>query len=115
MANYTPKIEINTLRPCLVNGRRAMFHCWSIMARAVPPKGMTEEETDERFQYTTTRALVEFEDGTMGRPWPSEIRFIDGGNFDAWDWDGMEQKAAQENAEPLPFTMEPVAEVANED
>lgn len=110
MENCALKIENHKLRPCLVNGRRALFHCWSVMARAVPPKGMTEEETEERFQHTTTRALVEFADGTIGRPWPSEIRFIDGGNFDEWDWDGMEQKAAQEYAEPLPFTFDPIAE-----
>lgn len=105
MANCALKIESHPLRPCLVNGRRALFHCWSIMARAVPPKGMSESETDERFQYASTRGLVEFEDGTMGRPWPSEIRFIDGGNFDAWDWEQMEQAAAQENEEETPWTM----------
>lgn len=78
------------LRPCLVNGRRALFHCWSILARAVPPKGMNEEETDERFQYTTTRALVEFEDGTIGRPWPSEIRFVDN-VFSGYTWNEPEE------------------------
>lgn len=93
MECYNSKIEITAQRPCLVNGRRAIFHCWSVMARCVPPKGMTEEETEERFQHTTTRALVEYEDGTMGRPWPSEVRFLDGGVFDKYDWDAMERRA----------------------
>ena len=89
-------------RPCWVNGRRAMFHQWANSARAVVPRGMTEEDTQERYQYHSVRGIVEYEDGTMDRAWPSEIQFADGGDFDAWCWEEMEHKAAQARADREP-------------
>lgn len=79
LTNYG--IEINNVRrPCYVDGKRAMFHRWVDNARPVKPRG---QETDdaENYQLYTVHALVEYEDGTMERVWPSHIRFADGGQF----------------------------------
>lgn len=88
-------------RPCWVNGRRAMFHQWANSARAVVPRGMTEEDTQERYQYHSVRGIVEYEDGTMDRAWPSEIQFADGGDFHRYNWEWMEE-ALQARADREP-------------
>lgn len=77
------KIEItNERRPCYVNGKRAMFHRWADNARPVKPRGMENDENADVYQLHTVHALVEYEDGTMERVWPSSIQFADGGDFD---------------------------------
>lgn len=74
-------------RPCYVNGRRALFHRWVNTANPSLPRGV--EATDEKaryFQHRSTHALVEYEDGFMARVWPQDIRFVDGGRFDEFEW-----------------------------
>lgn len=77
-------------RPCLVAGKRAIFHRWADNARPVVPRGMDATDTDVRYQCATVHGIVEYEDGTVQRVWPSEIQFIDGGAFDCYDWDALE-------------------------
>lgn len=51
-------IEIKqSLRPCIVNGQKALFHCW------------------ENNSYTF--GIIEREDGTVHECYPDEIRFVD--------------------------------------
>ena len=86
------KIIMSTceMRPCWVNGRRAIFHRWTDSARPVKPRSR-DEETDERLQKWSVHGIVEYEDGTVDREWPSAIRFADSmGHFAEWDWEGME-------------------------
>lgn len=74
-------------RPCMVNGRRAMFHRWADSARPVTPRDLEEEEMyGPRYQLYSVHGIVEFEDGTVQRVWPSDIRFIDGGDFADYVW-----------------------------
>lgn len=76
-------------RPCLARGERALFHCWADNARPGTAYGTVESEAERRFQLWSVGAIVEFEDGTCRRVWPSEVQFLDGGNFDAYDWDDL--------------------------
>lgn len=83
-------------RPCYVNGRQALFHRWVNTANPVLPKGV--DPGDERakfFQHRSTTGLVEYEDGTLARVWPQEIRFADGGRFRELEWLPLEQEEAE--------------------
>lgn len=83
-------------RPCIVEGRRAIWHRWSDSARPKPPRAMAEEENAQYFQVWNVHAIIEFEDGTVARVWPSAVQFVDGGAFDSFEWP----------TDDLPFTME---------
>lgn len=63
-------------RPCLVDGRKALFHRWVDNARPVRRKYANEDDT-ENYQLHNVQALVEYEDGTVARVWPQHIQFID--------------------------------------
>ena len=90
----TPRFEVRQeLRPCLVNGRRALFHRWADSARPVVPRGLEEIDAETRYQCWNVHGIVEYEDGTVQRVWPSEIQFVDGGDFHLWDWETMERRA----------------------
>lgn len=87
MAMFSQKVTIEQeRRPCIVNGQRAMFHRWADSARPVTPRGIEEDETSERYQLHSVHGIVEFEGGTVQRVWPSEIRFIDHSEFEAYVW-----------------------------
>ena len=90
---YTPRP-----RPCIVQGSRAIWHRWRDSAR---PKHGSRLETDENadyFQVWNVHAIVEFEDGTVARVWPSNVQFVDGGAFADFEW--------PETEEELPWTPE---------
>ena len=64
-------------RPCYVKKPntnkgdvKGMFHCW------VKEKGQT------MYSPEVTKALVEYENGTMHKVMPEVVRFVDGGDFD---------------------------------
>ena len=79
-------------RPCYANGRKALFHRWVNTANPTTPKGV--DPSDEKvkfFQHRSTTGLVEFEDGTLARVWPQDIRFADGGRFDKCEWRPIER------------------------
>lgn len=83
-------------RPCLVRGRRAIFHRWVNSAHPALPRGEQITENNRYYQFRRTEALVEYEDGTVARVYPSDVQFIDGGGFDAWDWDTLEAQHGTE-------------------
>lgn len=83
-------------RPCLVNGKKALFHQWMNMAYTIgesiavggPPAGQIE--------YTV--ALVEMEDGKITRAKPECIRFMDSTErFGSIAWPEPEQEGEQHN------------------
>ena len=85
------QVSFSDCRPCYVNGQRAIFHRWADNARPVVPYGKFADETDERWQCWTVKGVVEFEDGTVARVWPYEIRFLDSrALFDSIAWEQME-------------------------
>lgn len=79
------------IRPCIINGRRAIFHRWINSAHPVPPRGSEINEKTRYYQFRRTEALVEYEDGTVDRVYPTEIKFVDGGAFAAFDWSGAKE------------------------
>lgn len=89
-------------RPCWVRGKKAMFHCWVNAAHPVPPRNVPVEQIDEKtryFQFRSTTALVEFEDGTCARVYPNEIQFADGGRFEDYAWLPMAEGGQEDGAE----------------
>lgn len=96
MENEKMTIRSGEYRPCMVNGRRALFHRWTDSARPVKPRGLEAEEKAQRFQVWSVHGIVEYEDGTVARVWPSDIQFVDGGYFADYDW-------PQDDTEGLPF------------
>lgn len=91
-AKYSTPLPVefrpSELRPCIVNGRRAVFHRWINIAHPVPPRGSEINENTRYFQYRRTEALVEYEDGMIDRVFPTDIKFLDGGAFARFDWSG---------------------------
>ena len=61
------------LRPCLANDRKAFFHRWTECSNVVPPSPMVGGTPSS---YSTF-AIVEYEDGTISRCYPEEIKFLD--------------------------------------
>lgn len=86
----TPQ-EFDRLRPCYARGRKAIFHRWVNSAHPVLPRGEEPSESSRYYQFRRTEALVEYEDGTMGRIFPSNLQFVDGGDFDKFDWPAMDK------------------------
>lgn len=86
----------NEYRPCYVKDRRAVFHRWVNTAHPVLPKGIDINDEKARFfQYRSTRALVEYEDGTLAMIWPQDIRFADAGHFNDCEWIPVEKLEGQ--------------------
>lgn len=74
-------------RPCYAHGRKALFHRWAVSAHPVLPRGVEPGDKDAHwFQYRNVTALVEYDDGTLGRVYPSNLQFADGGGFDNFKW-----------------------------
>lgn len=59
MAKLSSDINIKIeLRPCIVKGRKALFHKWSVKSKE-------------------TVAIIEYEDGAVTECYPYEIKFVD--------------------------------------
>jgi hypothetical protein len=84
-------------RPCWVRGRRALFHRWINSAHPVLPRGVEPSDKARFFQFRSVTALVEFEDGTVGRCYPNEVQFADGGGFDKFAWRETDGTEAEPN------------------
>ena len=98
------------MRPCLVNGKIALFHRWhtvdtailNFRAKVKPDliRAYRELYTNEGYVpdcadveiLTNMYALVEFKDGSINdRVHPRDIRFLDSGDyFVNYPWDDME-------------------------
>lgn len=83
----------NNYRPCLVDGKKALFHQWIEKGMMLIESNRFKDKTDfynvcmdslsswdshdKVTTYTETRALVEFEDGTIDEVNPNLVKFID--------------------------------------
>ena len=72
MAGLNVTVE---LRPCLVCGKKHLFHRWSWRAWTVPPSPL--KGGDPGGQSSVTMAIVEDEFGQVSEVSPRDIRFID--------------------------------------
>lgn len=68
-------IERLYFRPCIIFGRKALFHRWVERQSIVAPSPMVGGHTGGIVK--TISALVEFEDGTCTLVNPEEIKFVD--------------------------------------
>lgn len=82
-------------RPCWVRGKKAIFHRWENTARPQLPRGEQPSETARYYQYRCTKAIVEYEDGTVDRVWPTDIQFADGDLFREREWREDTKHAAE--------------------
>lgn len=60
-------------RPCLINGRKALFHKWEHKSIVIPPSPLRGGHSGGVEAYDL--AIVEYEDGTVGEVIPSSIQF----------------------------------------
>lgn len=93
-------VDDNEPRPCYARGKKAIFHRWANTANPITPRGV--DPSDERarfFQYRATQAIVEYEDGTVDRVWPQDVRFVDGGRFKDYNWPTVEELEARANGD----------------
>lgn len=102
MAAVTTNITIGggEYRPCWVYGKRALFHRWADSARPAYPRKSDESKDGKTCQLWCVHAIVEFEDGTVQRVWPSDVKFADGGQFDEKLWIGDQNN---EYTDELPY------------
>lgn len=88
-------MENNTVRPCLVNGEKAIFHKWVDRERIImKDNNIRSEDTVKRIydRFLNTQivpkgldinkikdevAIVEFEDGCVKEVNPENVRFLD--------------------------------------
>lgn len=63
------------LRPCLVDGKRALWHRWIHRQEIIPPSIMQGGHGGG--QVSALFALVEYAGGTMEEVYPERVRFLD--------------------------------------
>lgn len=68
------KIEVE-LRPCKVNGKKALFHTWSNKSEIVDPSPLMGGHNGGVLKWTV--GIIEFENGTVGECLPNSIQFLD--------------------------------------
>ena len=79
-------------RPCWVHGKKALFHRWANDARPQLPHGQEPGENARYYQFRSTKAVVEFEDGTVETVWPQHVKFADGGRFRDYAWEPIDRE-----------------------
>ena len=62
------------LRPCFVDGRKALFHCWENRSEVLIPSIMRGGHSGV---VSGIIGIVEHEDGTIYKALPEKIRFAD--------------------------------------
>lgn len=85
MIGSDPKLIIeNSLRPCFVDGKRALFHRWEDKAEVVGESPLRGGHPGG--QIWATLGIVEFEDGTVQEVYPVRIRFVTHKDFEECAW-----------------------------
>lgn len=76
MASMNSEIIIKTeLRPCMANGRKALFHRWCERSRAIDASSLIGGHPAGIIIYTV--GIVELEHGIITEYNPTDIVFID--------------------------------------
>lgn len=85
MRSFEPKITVKPrLRPCFVDGKRALFHRWVDHANVVDESLLRGGHPGG--QLWTVFGIVEFEDGTVKETYPSKIQFVPNADFAECSW-----------------------------
>ena len=81
------KIEfVSQLRPCYVDGTKALFHGWDQNKRVIEPPLMIGGGPGGTVAYTL--GIVEFIDGTVKQVFPGAIKFA-AHLFDEYCWEAQ--------------------------
>jgi hypothetical protein len=76
MAIISELIVGSQLRPCIVKGKAALFHCWSDKSDIIAPSMMQGGHAGGVIRQTV--GIIEYIDGgAVHECYPSEIRFTD--------------------------------------
>lgn len=85
MARGEINVKFSEYRPCLVKGRKALFHRFADEAHTVGESPLIGGHKGG--QIWGVLAIVEFEDGTVQRVYPYEVYFLDSkGMFAEYDF-----------------------------
>lgn len=91
------EIKINqTLRPCFVDGKKALFHLWGNEPCKIENKiqhfydNKVLNEHVETYNTTRLIGIVEYDDGTVAEVEPSKVKFV-AGIFNDYSFDEQEQ------------------------
>lgn len=95
MASGEITVRFSDYRPCIVNGRKAMFHRLADRAHTVAESILRGGAPAG--QHWSVVAVVEYEDGTMHECYPYEVRFLDSRGLFA-QYDFSEEVNADETA-----------------
>lgn len=71
----TITVSNSQYRPCIANGKKALFHRWAERANIVPPSPMVGGHSGGVIKDTA--AIVEYEDGTVAEVRTMNIKFAD--------------------------------------
>lgn len=80
MAIFDGKITASNseYRPCIVNGKKALFHRWTERANIIPPSPMAPGViSHDGGVIKDTAGIIEYEDGTVAEVYTINIRFVD--------------------------------------
>lgn len=61
-------------RSCEVKGEKAIFHCWEHWSQVIEPSALRGGHSGG--QISQVFGIVEFEDGTVKRVQPFDVKFI---------------------------------------
>ena len=89
MARADIEVKFSEYRPCIVGGRKALFHRLADKAQTVGESLLRGGHAGG--QLWGVFAIVEYEDGTMSECYISEVRFLDSkGMFAEYDFTDKE-------------------------
>lgn len=75
MASSKIQVMFSEYRPCVVKGKKALFHRWADKAQVVGESALRGGHSAG--QLWVVVGIVEHEDGTIREAYPYEIRFVD--------------------------------------
>ncbi len=77
-------ISKSEYRPCIVDGKKALFHMWESFSKPIAADLHIGGSPAGVLSYVF--AIIEFEDGTVDRALPQEVKFVDN-KFKEYIWD----------------------------
>lgn len=66
-------IKTSEYRPCIIEGKKALFHRWEEVAKVIPPSPMVGGHNGGIVKMTL--GIIELEDGVVTEVYPHKIRF----------------------------------------
>ena len=84
MAEIAGKFLIETeKRPCIVNGKNALFHRWSDRAEIIEPALAIGGHSGGVMKWTV--GIIEYEDGQVSEALPRNIKFLDPPHYEYFE------------------------------